>query len=137
MEWFLIKRVCWPLTRGEVLELERCPTAQLSNLATWQHHKLICFPHSHFWQQFFVLSSLQFSSSLTLFSNFNSLSSFLLALPTLSPNFSFHGSSLLSSFEPKLLLFSTTQYSLCNPALFFLFTTQTLFSQEAQLIPAL
>lgn len=52
-----------------------------------------------------------------------------------SPNFSFHGISLLSVFETKLLLFSTT--GVLSPVLFLLFTTQTLFSQEAWLVPAL
>lgn len=50
-------------------------------------------------------------------SNFNSLSVFLPALPSLSPNFSFCGISLLSSFELKLLLFCTTRFSFTSSIL--------------------
>lgn len=107
----LIGKVCWLLTRGEVLDLVRVsdyPTLPSGNMTTTK----IFVP---FFLLLVVLLSplfFQFPWSLILFSNFNSLCVLLPAPPALSPNFSFHGSSLLSSFEPKLLLFNTTRCSL-------------------------
>lgn len=107
----LIGKVCWPLTRGEMLDLVSIsdyPTLPSGNMTTTK----INVP---FFLLLVVLLSplfFLFPCSLILFSNFNSLSVLLPALPALSPNFSFHGSSLLSSFEPKLLLFNTIRCSL-------------------------